>query len=296
MSARVSSEKHGNLLLRVFYVLRVIAEGFAAMEARASVPGGPPGRVHGLRGAGRAPDPASARVSRFGTRRDMPLAFRPPRVVSEDLYAAAARFDKPPAANQGCRSATPSPSMCVVSRQPSATLAEGQGGGRSPANSGVEPVATAGRWIPPHRGPGASTLAACESRRGHHSMAFRYRIVPWLEIFFMEIEGEVSGEEMRASIEALHADPLYHSELGRLIDVRQITSLPASDELREFARLALAGGARRRTRRAVLVDSDVANGLARMLEAYSAEGPTEYRPFRSHEHALQWLVTTEQDP
>jgi hypothetical protein len=100
---------------------------------------------------------------------------------------------------------------------------------------------------------------------------------------------------MRAYIEALHADPLYHPELGGLIDARRITSLPASDELREFA-LALASGARRRTRRAVLVDSDVACSLARMLETYSAEGPTEYRPFRSHEHALQWLVTTEHDP
>ena len=71
---------------------------------------------------------------------------------------------------------------------------------------------------------------------------------------------------------------------------------PASDELREFARLALDGGAGRRTRRAVLVDSDLANGLARMLEAHSAEGPTEYRLFRRSDDALQWLVTTEQDP
>jgi len=127
-------------------------------------------------------------------------------------------------------------------------------------------------------------------------MAFRYRIVPGLEVFFMEIEGDVSGEEMRAYIEALHADPLYHAELGGLIDARRITSLPASDELRELARLAPDGGPSRRTRRAVLVDSDVARGLARMLEAYSAEGPTEYRPFRRHEDALQWLVTTEHDP
>jgi len=127
-------------------------------------------------------------------------------------------------------------------------------------------------------------------------MAFRYRIVPELDVFFMEIEGEVSGEEVRAHIEALHADPLYHPELGGLIDARRITSLPDSDELREFARLALASGASRQTRRAVLVDSDVAYGLARMLEAYSAEGPTEYRPFRRHEDALQWLVTTEHDP
>jgi hypothetical protein len=127
-------------------------------------------------------------------------------------------------------------------------------------------------------------------------MAFRYRIVPEIEVFFMEIEGDVSGEEMRAYIEALHADPLYHAELGGLIDARRITSLPGSDELREVARRQVDDEPSRRTRRAVLVDSDVAHGLARMLEAYSAEGPTEYRPFRSHEHALQWLVTTEHDP
>jgi hypothetical protein len=127
-------------------------------------------------------------------------------------------------------------------------------------------------------------------------MAFRYRIVPEIEVFFMEIEGDVSVEEMRAYIEALHADPLYHAELGGLIDARRITRLPASDELQEFVRLALDSGASRRTRRAVLVDSEVAYGLARVLEAHSAEGSTAYRPFRNHEHALQWLVTTEQDP
>jgi hypothetical protein len=124
-------------------------------------------------------------------------------------------------------------------------------------------------------------------------VAFRYRIVPEIEVFFMEVEGEVSSEEVRACIEALRADPLYRPEYGGLIDARRVTSLPLPEELLDLARLAAASGAICRTRRAVIVDSDAADGLARMFGAYSAEGPTEYRPFRHHAEALDWLVGAE---
>jgi hypothetical protein len=124
-------------------------------------------------------------------------------------------------------------------------------------------------------------------------MAFRYRIVPEVEVFFMELEGEVSSETLHTCIEALRADPLFRPEFGGLIDARRVTNLPLPDELRELAELALASGPTCPTRRAVIVDSDVAFGLARMFEAYSAEGPTRYRPFRQHEAALEWLVGIE---
>ena len=171
-----------------------------------------------------------------------------------------------------------------------------RGGDHGP-DSGEEPVAAGARSrVPPHQGGPARPLGPLESRP--------LRLQRWRSGIASSPGSRSSSWRSRATsrtrrctyIEALHADPLYHPELGGLIDARRITSLPASDDLLEFARLAPDGGASRRTRRAVLVDSDVARGLARMLEAYSAEGPTEYRPFRRHEDALQWLVTTEHDP
>jgi len=116
---------------------------------------------------------------------------------------------------EGCRSATPSPSICVVSRATSATLATGQGW-RSRARLGGR---AGGRrctiqGASPPRRPGASTWPARIAARSTLKTAFRYRIVPGLEVFFMEIEGDVSDEEMHVHRGAARRSPLSPGARG----------------------------------------------------------------------------------
>lgn len=99
--------------------------------------------------------------------------------------------------------------------------------------------------------------------------------------------GVLSGDDLLVHCRALRADPLFRPSFSQLIDLRGVTELAA----RAPAIRAVAGenpfgsGARR----AILVSSDVAFGMARMYQLLTDETSDESQVFRDQDLALAWL-------
>jgi hypothetical protein len=118
---------------------------------------------------------------------------------------------------------------------------------------------------------------------------YRFRIEPERAIFFTEMWGSMTAEQSRRYFEDLAAHPDYRPEFDGLIEMRGIEGTLTADELRGIAEMTRVASSGRRPRRALVVGSDLHYGLMRMFEAYSADGPREYRVFRTKDRALAWL-------
>ncbi len=120
-------------------------------------------------------------------------------------------------------------------------------------------------------------------------MPYRFRVEPERAIFFTEMWGRMNMEDSRRYFEDLASHPDYRPEFDGLIEMRDIEGTLTADELRGIAEMTRVPSSGRRPRRALVVESDLHFGLMRMLEAYTSDGPREYRVFRTKEDALAWI-------
>jgi hypothetical protein len=86
---------------------------------------------------------------------------------------------------------------------------------------------------------------------------------------------------------ALASDPRFDQSFQQLIDLREVTDLDfPSSTIRSLAQMSPWGfGARR----AVVVGTDVAFGMARMYQILREPDGEDVRIFRGVEPALEWL-------
>lgn len=102
--------------------------------------------------------------------------------------------------------------------------------------------------------------------------------------------GSVSGADIHEYLRAMRAHPDFNPDYPRIVDMRRITQMPTTSEMRMLAQTvsAMAGGT---GRRALIADRDYPFGLLRMFEIIAGIHSTEtdYRAFRDPASAAEWL-------
>lgn len=109
-------------------------------------------------------------------------------------------------------------------------------------------------------------------------------------IVYTTVKGDLTVEEIRASMAEMVASPDYRPDMRGLIDLRGVTKLLTTEDTGRLAQTIkstpnLVG----RSRRALLVGSDLSYGMYRMFEALVSGGNAEYRVFRDETEAREWL-------
>jgi hypothetical protein len=97
-----------------------------------------------------------------------------------------------------------------------------------------------------------------------------YRIDVANNVVHVKFAGRVTVEEFRSHRKALVGDAAFKPSMHRLTDVRELTALPSTEELRSLAEVGTE--ARRKepddVRRGVVVGSPAAYGVIRQYQAF----------------------------
>jgi hypothetical protein len=124
-------------------------------------------------------------------------------------------------------------------------------------------------------------------------MPLAYVIHAELRLVVVRAWGVLSTDEVLAVIGALYQDPQFRSDFRELVDARKVTVLHVSPAgIREIATSNPYSSA---ARRAIVVSSEVAFGMARMYEMMRDPSPDEVQVFREYASALEWLGVSERE-
>ena len=107
-------------------------------------------------------------------------------------------------------------------------------------------------------------------------------------IVFTEVTGEVTVEEQKEFSRTWLADPDLPSPLlvcRESVDLDSLTAEMVKDSAKFTSTLDIPDG----SRLAIVVDSDVAYGMSRVYEAWTAELNVDIRIFRDRDEAIKWL-------
>ena len=121
-------------------------------------------------------------------------------------------------------------------------------------------------------------------------MPIDHRLDVERRLVFVVMTGEVTPEEFRAYEDALEASPGYHRSFARLVDCRGVTRLPTEVEARAIGAVVRASGdPATPSRRAWVVASPFAYGVARQIQSYGAGAGVDGMPFLEMGAARGWL-------
>jgi len=106
--------------------------------------------------------------------------------------------------------------------------------------------------------------------------------------------GAVTIDEYLHSIQEVLAHPDFSPGMKSISDLREAASLASPQELRKISKILversneITGG-----RVAIVVSRELAYGMSRMLQAYSARASVDIGVFYEMDEALDWLNTEE---
>jgi hypothetical protein len=115
-------------------------------------------------------------------------------------------------------------------------------------------------------------------------------IDPARHFIYTTVTGEITLAEIYEDMVRLASEPNYSPDMPGIVDMRNATVRLTTDEIRQLAEelrkrpLVVA-----RTRRALLVGSELAFGIYRMFATLALGGWTDYRVFRDEQAARDWL-------
>jgi len=119
-----------------------------------------------------------------------------------------------------------------------------------------------------------------------------YSIEPNRSIVLSRAWGVLEDRELLAHARALAADPRFKPHFRQISDFRDVTDFHLTDQvIREMVYLSPFGAG---ARRALVVGTDVAFGLARMFQILREQSPDEIAIFRDMDKALEWLGVSEE--
>ena len=118
-------------------------------------------------------------------------------------------------------------------------------------------------------------------------MPASYQIDKSLGVVFSVGSGVVTDAEMLRHQEQLRHDPDFQPTFSQLLDFNAM--IEAQISAAAIQRLAGAGFFAKGARRAIVVNSDVAFGLARMFQMHSDHSGEQIEIFRDLDKARQWL-------
>jgi hypothetical protein len=104
-----------------------------------------------------------------------------------------------------------------------------------------------------------------------------------------EGSGRLSIGDLLEYFAATRADPAVAPAMHRLMDLRAVTDLPTSAEIREIAALSRTNAPTLEARMAILASSDLAFGVSMMFKAFVGFGD-RLLVVRDEEEAMDWLV------
>lgn len=117
-------------------------------------------------------------------------------------------------------------------------------------------------------------------------MPASYRIDPARRLVLTHSWGVLMDQDVRDVYASIRQDPGFEPTFQQLCDLRDVTGISASvDTLRDLARSHIFAAG---TKRAFVVARDVDYGMARLFQAYVAEGVV-LEVFRDIEKAEAWL-------
>ena len=118
-------------------------------------------------------------------------------------------------------------------------------------------------------------------------MAWSYQIDPERGIVFSVFDGTTTDADVSAHQKALSADPAFEPGFSQLLDFRGVTSVRLTAAgVRAVAEAKNFGAG---SRRAIVVASNVAYGMARMFEILRDPEPDTVEVFRDLAEARRWL-------
>jgi hypothetical protein len=86
------------------------------------------------------------------------------------------------------------------------------------------------------------------------------------------------------------ADPDYEPSMHRVMDLREETQLPSSDDIRSLAAFARTKAPVESARMAIIASSDLAFGVSMMFKAFVGYGE-RLLVVRDETEAMNWLTT-----
>ena len=85
------------------------------------------------------------------------------------------------------------------------------------------------------------------------------------------------------------ADPNYDPSMHRVMDLREVTQLPSSEDIRSLAALARSKAPFDSARMAIIATSDLAFGVSMMFKAFVGYGE-RLVVVRDEREAMDWLM------
>jgi len=123
-------------------------------------------------------------------------------------------------------------------------------------------------------------------------MPLRYWVDRHNAIVHSEGSGRLAIGDLLEYFAATRADPAVEPAMHRVMDLRQVTELPTSAEIREIATLARTNAPNLAARMAIVASSDLAFGVSMMFKAFVGYGE-RLIVVRDEAEAMAWLVDGE---
>lgn len=117
-------------------------------------------------------------------------------------------------------------------------------------------------------------------------MPANHRVDPANRVAYCRAWGAFTDDDLARVREALYADPSFTPDLAVLLDLTGVTDMNLSSQA--VGDLARGSGFAPTARRAFVVTSDVAYGMARMFAIFTGHEDT-VQVFRDHASAMRWL-------
>ena len=120
-------------------------------------------------------------------------------------------------------------------------------------------------------------------------MPIFYKIDKERRIIMSTVSSPITIADALGSQQKLRNDPDFDPTFSQLVDATQLPSIDLDTS--DLRRLAEGSMFSNHSRRAILVSSDVAFGLARMYETFrESAGETGIHIFRDLDQALDWIL------
>ena len=108
-------------------------------------------------------------------------------------------------------------------------------------------------------------------------------------VAFLYVEEPWNLEELRGALGLMGSSSGFDPSMGILVDFTKVSTPPKSAEIEQY--MAFLGGQTDRVsvKRAILVESDLQYGMARMAAAYGEHYSLRVQVYRDLDAALAWL-------
>jgi hypothetical protein len=104
--------------------------------------------------------------------------------------------------------------------------------------------------------------------------------------------GALTMDDLLTYFAESRADPDYEPSMHRVMDLRGVTQLPSSDDIRSLATFARTKAPLEEARMAIIAASDLAFGVSMMFKAFVGYGE-RLIVVRDEREAMAWLTTGE---